>query len=169
MQIIIISGRSEHEPSAETTTHDSVQGLFIITPAVSARMREVRFANNTKNRSRHCRRYNGTLKIPSSLQIVPTTFFTVTSFPSRIQTEDAFVRGDAEKRKKIRDLTVAIYTKERCREARRKCTTPWMAFSRIYFYRVKTFVVAFVDESILFQVRHCLSTLHLPRPPFNPS
>lgn len=105
-----------------------------------------------KNRSRHCRRYNGTLKIPSSQQIVPTTFFTVTSFPSRIQTEDAFVRGDAKKKKKIRDLTVAIYTKERCREARRKCTTPWMAFSRIYFYRVKTFVVAFVDESILFQV-----------------
>ncbi|KYN08627.1 hypothetical protein ALC62_00298 [Cyphomyrmex costatus] len=80
-------------------------------------MRELRFANNTKNRSRHCRRYNGTLKIPSYLQIVPTTFFTVTSFPSRIQTEDAFVRGD-------------------------------------YFYRVKTFVVAFVDESILFQVHH---------------
>ncbi|KYN41907.1 hypothetical protein ALC56_03666 [Trachymyrmex septentrionalis] len=135
--------------------HDSVQGLFIIA-SVYLQIREIRFANNTKNRSRHCRRYNGTLKIPSFLQIVPTTFFAVMSFLSRIQTEDAFVRGDAKKKKKIRDLTVPIYTKERCREARRKCTTPWMAFSRIYFYRVKTFVVAFVDESILFQVHHSL-------------
>lgn len=57
-----------------------------------------------------------------------------------------------EMQKKIRDLTATIYTKERCRKACRKCTTPRMAFSRIYFYRVKTFVVAFVDESILFQV-----------------
>jgi len=33
-----------------------------------------------------------------------------------------------------------------------------MAFSRIYFYRVKTFVVAFVDESILFHVTACHSS-----------
>lgn len=41
------------------------------------------------------------MKIPSSLQIVPTTsFFAVMSLPSRIQTEDAFVRRDAKKDKR---------------------------------------------------------------------
>jgi len=95
--------------------------------------------------------------------------------PGRIQTKDAFVRENAkkkkkkekEKKRKIRDLTATIYTKERCCKARRKYTTPWMAFSRIYFYTVKTFVVAFVDESILFQVPPSL----LPSAPvssFNP-
>lgn len=41
------------------------------------------------------------MKIPSSLQIVPTTsFFAVMSLPGRIQTEDAFVRRDAKKDKR---------------------------------------------------------------------
>lgn len=108
------------------------------------------------------------MKISSSLQNVPDDVRSLLLYPSRPDTDGGrFCPWKRKKKKKeekggkkrkIRDLTATIYTKERCCKARRKCTTPWMAFTRIYFYTVKTFVVAFVDESILFQVPPLLSS-----------
>lgn len=161
VQIIIISGRSQ---SAETQRHvwyiciyiysASHTGIIYYRARVSAKRRETRdkfglqiirkidlvIAAGIMARWRSHLLYR-LYRRRRSLLLCP--------FPTGYRRRTLL---SVETQKKIRDLTATIYTKERCRKACRKCTTPRMAFSRIYFYRVKTFVVAFVDESILFQV-----------------
>lgn len=71
VQIIIISGRSQGAWSALGENGNAIAPRdYLLSRRCISLLREteeeLRFANNTRNRSCHCRRYNGAMKIPSS-------------------------------------------------------------------------------------------------------